>query len=83
DVFEMKYAKMPDEPPASDANMNSEKTEDSAQSMSSDLSSDSSSGSGSEDSEEEREKRLKALQEQVQIIFSYGMKFLWNMKNLL
>ncbi|XP_055932434.1 bromodomain-containing protein 3-like isoform X2 [Argiope bruennichi] len=65
DVFEMKYAKMPDEPPVSDVNMNSEKTEDSAQSMSSDLSSDSSSGSGSEDSEEEREKRLKALQEQL------------------
>lgn len=65
DVFEMKYAKMPDEPPVSDVTVNSEKTEDSTQSMSSDQSSGSSSESGSEDSEVEREKRLKALQEQL------------------
>ncbi|GFT27441.1 bromodomain-containing protein 2 [Nephila pilipes] len=65
DVFEMKYAKMPDEPPASDVAAKSEKTEDSTHSMSSDMSSGSSSESGSEDSEEEREKRLKALQEQL------------------
>ncbi|XP_035228460.1 bromodomain-containing protein 3-like, partial [Stegodyphus dumicola] len=66
DVFEMKYAKMPDEPPSNDLNLNSqnEKTEDSAPSVSSDMSSDSSSGSGSEDSEAEREKKLQMLQEQ-------------------
>ncbi|XP_054724235.1 bromodomain-containing protein 3-like [Uloborus diversus] len=67
DVFEMKYAKMPDEPPCNDVGTNSqnEKTEDSTQSMSSDASSDSSGSSGSEDSEEEREKKLKMLQEQL------------------
>lgn len=63
----MRYAKMPDEPPASDLGSSSqnEKTEDSTQSMSSEMSSDSSSGSASEDSDEEREKKLKMLQEQV------------------
>ncbi|GIX87803.1 hypothetical protein CDAR_82812 [Caerostris darwini] len=65
DVFEMRYAKMPDEPPANDVHMNSDRADDSSQSMSSEGSSDSSSGSDSEDSEEEREKRLKALQEQL------------------
>ncbi|GBN45234.1 Homeotic protein female sterile [Araneus ventricosus] len=62
-VFEIKYAEMPDEPPASDVTMNHEKTEDSAQSISSDLLSDSLSDSGSADSKEEEEKRLKVLQE--------------------
>lgn len=63
----MRYAKMPDEPPASDLGSSSqnEKTEDSTQSMSSEMSTDSSSGSASEDSDEEREKKLKMLQEQV------------------
>lgn len=67
DVFEMKFAKMPDEPPANDLGSSSqnEKTEDSTQSMSGEMSSDSSSGSASEDSDEEREKKLKMLQEQL------------------
>lgn len=66
----MKFAKMPDEPPANDLGNSSqnEKTEDSTQSMSSEMSSDSSSGSASEDSDEEREKKLKMLQEQVNVI---------------
>lgn len=67
DVFEMRHAKMPDEPPSNDLDNTSqnEKTEDSTQSMSSEMSSDSSSGSASEDSDEEREKKLKMLQEQL------------------
>uniref|UniRef100_A0A2L2YDA5 Bromodomain-containing protein 2 n=1 Tax=Parasteatoda tepidariorum TaxID=114398 RepID=A0A2L2YDA5_PARTP len=65
DVFEMKYAKMPDDAALNDPNLSSEKTEDSTQSMSSDASSESSSESGSEDSDEERERKLKALQEQL------------------
>lgn len=68
DVFEMRYAKMPDEPPVSEtvANSVNEKAEESSHtSTSSDVSSETTSGSGSEDSEEEREKKLKLLQEQL------------------
>lgn len=71
----MKFAKMPDEPMITDANMKEEKNEDSDQSMSSGMSSESTSDSDSHDSEEEREKRLKALQDQVEwklLMFLYS-----------
>lgn len=65
DVFEMRFAKMPDEPveapalPAPAAPVVSKGTESSRSSE------ESSSDSGSSDSEEERATRLAELQEQV------------------
>uniref|UniRef100_A0A131XJ13 Putative transcription initiation factor tfiid subunit bdf1 n=1 Tax=Hyalomma excavatum TaxID=257692 RepID=A0A131XJ13_9ACAR len=67
DVFEMRYAKMPDEPPPSEPQPVSQAdrvdTESSSTSRSS--SSASSSSSDSEDSDEERERKLQQLQEQL------------------
>ncbi|CAN7994168.1 unnamed protein product [Ixodes hexagonus] len=68
DVFEMRYAKMPDEPPQSDPApvSQTDKTEDSDSSSSSNSStSGSSSSSDTEDSDEERERKLQQLQEQL------------------
>lgn len=70
DVFEMRFAKMPDEPmeapalPAPTAPVVSKGAESSRSSE------ESSSDSGSSDSEEERATRLAELQEQVRITTS-------------
>ncbi|CAG2162156.1 unnamed protein product [Oppiella nova] len=62
DVFEMRYAKMPDEPPHGDASLTGKS--DSSGSSSSGSSTPTSSSSES-DSEDEREKKIKLLEEQV------------------
>ncbi|XP_023215868.1 bromodomain-containing protein 3-like isoform X2 [Centruroides sculpturatus] len=64
DVFEMRYAKMPDEPSVEPIVPINDKVEDTSSSSSS-SSSESSSSSGSEDSEDERERKLQQLQEQL------------------
>lgn len=64
DVFEMRYAKMPDEPSVEPIVPINDKVEDTS-SSSSTSSSESSSSSGSEDSEDERERKLQQLQEQL------------------
>lgn len=64
DVFELRYARMPEEQTAAAFDMESTGTarEDGSSSSSS---SDSEPDSDNDDSEEEREKRLKELGEQV------------------
>ena len=71
EVFEVKYARMPEEPPQTDATPPSSVA--SGLTRGDDGSGMSSSGESSDnDSEEERERRLKDLQEQVYIAFSYS-----------
>ncbi|XP_070386035.1 bromodomain-containing protein 3-like isoform X8 [Dermacentor albipictus] len=67
DVFEMRYAKMPDEPPPSEPQPVSlaERVDSDSSSSSRSSSSASSSSSDSEDSDEERERKLQQLQEQL------------------
>ncbi|KAK8773820.1 hypothetical protein V5799_011648 [Amblyomma americanum] len=67
DVFEMRYAKMPDEPPPSEPQPVSlaDRVESESSSSSHSSSSASSSSSDSEDSDEERERKLQQLQEQL------------------
>ena len=59
DVFELRYAKMPDEPVSVDDHSTD------GHDSSSDAQSSSASESEDDDSEVEREKRLKELQDQV------------------
>ncbi|XP_075534160.1 bromodomain-containing protein 2-like isoform X6 [Dermacentor variabilis] len=67
DVFEMRYAKMPDEPPPSEPQPVSlaDRVDSESSSSSRSSSSASSSSSDSEDSDEERERKLQQLQEQL------------------
>jgi len=57
DVFEMKFAKIPDDPPESKLGHSSDGSDTE--------SSDGESAHNSDESEEERERKLKQLQEQV------------------
>nr|XP_037268937.1 bromodomain-containing protein 3-like isoform X2 [Rhipicephalus microplus] len=67
DVFEMRYAKMPDEPPPSEPQpvSHADRVDSESSSSSRSSSSASSSSSDSEDSDEERERKLQQLQEQL------------------
>ncbi|XP_049516684.1 bromodomain-containing protein 3 isoform X2 [Dermacentor silvarum] len=67
DVFEMRYAKMPDEPPPSEPQpvSQADRVDSESSSSSRSSSSASSSSSDSEDSDEERERKLQQLQEQL------------------
>lgn len=67
DVFEMRYAKMPDEPPPSEPQpvSQADRVDSESSSSSRSSSSASSSSSESEDTDEERERKLQQLQEQV------------------
>ena len=67
DVFEIKYAQMPDEPIEETAEDEASAVEDEEVNNDSDSIAGSAPPSDGEDSEEEREKRLKELQDQVQI----------------
>jgi hypothetical protein len=60
DVFEMKFAKIPDDPPESKHGHSSNNSDSD--------SSDGESAHVSDDSEEERERKLKLLQEQVRYL---------------
>ncbi|XP_077525745.1 homeotic protein female sterile-like isoform X5 [Haemaphysalis longicornis] len=67
DVFEMRYAKMPDEPPPSEPQpvSQADRVDSESSSSSRSSSSASSSSSESEDTDEERERKLQQLQEQL------------------
>lgn len=65
DVFEMHFAKIPDEPVASDRLP--QPVREMTEAYSSESSNNSSEEKSSEDSEEERKVHLKKLQEQVSI----------------